>query len=191
MPASEWTVSLRFDARRVQHLPAAEREQLPRQRLTRGSPRRGSRAAFRDAASFCGYLLGDERAEADNRREDVVEVVRDPAGQLADRLHLLRLVELALEPLAVGKHRGELRLAFAQRFRHAARLRSPSTGMPAKPFPLRSAPRCTRVPCAASSDAMRARVSASASTMRRRMGSGRSAPWTLYSAAAGRPRRQR
>ena len=34
--------------------------------------------------------------------QDVVEVVRDAAGQLADRLHLLRLAQLRLEPGGVG-----------------------------------------------------------------------------------------
>ena len=37
--------------------------------------------------------------EADHRGQQVVEVVRDAAGQLADRLHLLRLGELELQVL--------------------------------------------------------------------------------------------
>ena len=37
-------------------------------------------------------------AEADHRGQQVVEVVRDAAGKLADGLHLLRLGELLLEP---------------------------------------------------------------------------------------------
>jgi hypothetical protein len=35
-------------------------------------------------------------------REEVVEVMRDPAGQPADRLHLLRVHQLLLEPLSIG-----------------------------------------------------------------------------------------
>jgi hypothetical protein len=35
-------------------------------------------------------------AMADDRGQDVVEVVRDAAGELADRLHLGRLRNLAL-----------------------------------------------------------------------------------------------
>ena len=33
---------------------------------------------------------------ADDDGQQIVEVVRDPAGQLADRLHLLRLAKLFL-----------------------------------------------------------------------------------------------
>ena len=43
-----------------------------------------------------------EVAEADHRRQQVVEIVRDAAGELADRLHLLRLGELHLEVLLLG-----------------------------------------------------------------------------------------
>ena len=41
-------------------------------------------------------------AEADHRRQQVVEVVGDAAGELADRLHLLRLRELGLQALLLG-----------------------------------------------------------------------------------------
>ena len=41
-------------------------------------------------------------AEADHRGQQIVEVVRDAAGQLADRLHLLRLGELDFEALLLG-----------------------------------------------------------------------------------------
>ena len=34
--------------------------------------------------------------------EQIVEVVRDAAGELADRFHLLRLAQLRLDPLFVG-----------------------------------------------------------------------------------------
>ena len=43
-----------------------------------------------------------EIAEADHRGQQVVEVVRHAAGELSDRLHLLRLGELDLEVLLVG-----------------------------------------------------------------------------------------
>ena len=39
---------------------------------------------------------------AGDRREQVVEVVRDAAGEPADRLHLLRLPELVLEQLVLA-----------------------------------------------------------------------------------------
>ena len=45
---------------------------------------------------------GDELAVAADRGEEVVEVVRDPAGEASDRLELLRLVQLLLERLALG-----------------------------------------------------------------------------------------
>ncbi len=42
-------------------------------------------------------------AEADHRGQQVVEIVRDAAGQQADRLHLLRLRELRLQALLLGR----------------------------------------------------------------------------------------
>ena len=45
--------------------------------------------------------VDQELAVADDHRQQVVEVVRDAAGEPADRLHLLRLAQLLLElPLA-------------------------------------------------------------------------------------------
>ncbi len=41
-------------------------------------------------------------AEADHRGQQIVEVVRHAAGELAHRLHLLRLGELRLEALLIG-----------------------------------------------------------------------------------------
>ena len=43
--------------------------------------------------------IEDQIAVAVDHREQVVEVVRDAAGQPADRFHLLRLTELLLQPL--------------------------------------------------------------------------------------------
>jgi hypothetical protein len=43
-----------------------------------------------------GELVDDERAVAQDDGEKVVEVVRDAARELADRLHLLGLAELLL-----------------------------------------------------------------------------------------------
>src|SRR5882724_6643640 len=42
-------------------------------------------------------VLEGEPAVSQDAAEDVVEVVRDPTGEGADRLHLLRLVELLTE----------------------------------------------------------------------------------------------
>ena len=60
-------------------------------------------AASRIAATFslrgvaALELALQQVAVADHRGHQVVEVVRDPAGELADRLHLLRLAQLLLE----------------------------------------------------------------------------------------------
>ncbi len=52
-----------------------------------------------DALLFLGELGPpfEQAQAADHRREQVIEVVRDPAGQFADRVHLLRLDELPFE----------------------------------------------------------------------------------------------
>jgi hypothetical protein len=47
-------------------------------------------------------LLHGQRDVAQDRDEDVVEVVRDAPGEDADRLELLRLQQLLLDPLLVG-----------------------------------------------------------------------------------------
>src|SRR6185436_20494281 len=51
-----------------------------------------------------GLPLGGEREVAERPLQDVVEVVRDAPGQVADRLHALRLPQLRLElrPVALG-----------------------------------------------------------------------------------------
>ena len=56
----------------------------------------------------------DQADAAEHRGEQIVEVVGDAAGQLADRVHLARLQQLVLELLAVGdveQGAGELRVA--------------------------------------------------------------------------------
>src|SRR5262249_18278841 len=56
----------------------------------------------------CRLCVGTLRAfqreydVAHDARQQVVEVVGDPAGQVADRLHFLRLAKLSLETLAVA-----------------------------------------------------------------------------------------
>ena len=52
-------------------------------------------------------MIGGDLAErqlgvAGNRRQRVVEIVGDAAGEPADRFHLLRLPQLILEQPAVG-----------------------------------------------------------------------------------------
>ena len=57
-----------------------------------------------------GSALREDRAVAEDHGEQVVEVVRDAAGEPAERLHLLRLAQLALEALGLAQivlHRRE------------------------------------------------------------------------------------
>ena len=80
----------------LQHLAAAEREQLLRQR---GRALAGLQDVAGIDAQRIGFVQpGDEQLRvAVDHRQQVVEVVRDAAGELADGFHLLRLDELLLE----------------------------------------------------------------------------------------------
>jgi hypothetical protein len=83
------------------HAAAAEREDALDERL--GAHAGGQRGI--DVATQCrpfGGVLLRQLAVAENRRQDVVEVVRDAAGERADRLELLRLAQLQLEAVALG-----------------------------------------------------------------------------------------
>ena len=80
---------------RREHLLAAEREQLPRQR--RRLLARPLDLLEVLARGVVGVEpLEREHAVAADRGQEVVEVVRDPTGEPSDRLHLLRLTELLL-----------------------------------------------------------------------------------------------
>ena len=86
---------------RLQHLAAAEREQLPRER-------RGARGGLADlvrvaAEALVVEALDQELAVAGDGRQQVVEVVGDATRQPPDRLHLLRLPQLLLEGPLVGE----------------------------------------------------------------------------------------
>ena len=89
---------------RVQHLAAAEREQL-------AGERRRLLGRVGDLADLVAVLRVGAREQdlgvAGDHRQQVVEVVRDAAGQPADRLHLLRLGEALLEPPPLGHVVGE------------------------------------------------------------------------------------
>ena len=82
---------------RLEHLAPAEGEQLP------GEPR-GALPRLPDLLDVASdrvalpHLLQQEVAVAEDGGEQVVEVVGDPAGELADGLHLLGLAELLLAP---------------------------------------------------------------------------------------------
>ena len=91
------------DRARIERLPAREREQpLGQLRGPLGADQRVVERAF--GARLDHAALGDAEI-ADDDGQQVVEVVRDAAGQLADRLHLLRLPQRLLgefAPLALG-----------------------------------------------------------------------------------------
>ena len=88
------------ETRRQQHLLPAEGEQLPRQCG-------GATGRLNDLFSVTSQRTGGKTVpqklgvSADDRQQ-VVEVVRNPAGEQADRFHLLRLSDLGLEQLALG-----------------------------------------------------------------------------------------
>ena len=93
------TTSFRSSDPRLQDLLAAEREELARQR---GCARSAALAISSMSVCDPGSPVADARssselAVAEDHGQQVVEVVRDAAGELADGLHLLRLAELALE----------------------------------------------------------------------------------------------
>jgi len=114
---------------RAHGLAPREREQLVRE------PRRAL-AGLADLAHVAlvvgalGCAAGDERRVAEDDGEQVVEVVRDPAGELAEALEPLRLLQLHLQALlldhrvaervqAAGERRDLGRAADRQRPRRA------------------------------------------------------------------------
>ena len=109
---------------RLEHLLAREREELLGQ--LRG-PCRGALDLVEVARSRADAdPVAGHAAVAGDHGQQVVEVVRDAARELADGLHLLRLPELALEPLALAHVLGDD--AFApdvRRTRPRARSSSP------------------------------------------------------------------
>ena len=88
---------------RMQHLAAAEGEQLAGEAADACS----AAWAISRSASRSPHLLLEQRGVAGDHRQQVVEVVRDAAGEAPDRLHLLRLLEPVLEPEPVGDVVGE------------------------------------------------------------------------------------
>ena len=99
------------DGGRLQHLPARERKQLAGEV---GAPTRGARSRLDE---FACLLVGSERRQvaehlqvALDDGEQVVEIVRDPAGELADALEPLRMAQrfLGLRALqAAGEQIGQ------------------------------------------------------------------------------------
>ena len=86
---------------RLQRLPAREGEQPLRQR---GRALRAAASAMSTAGAAAGRRPSAQAALeqveiAEDDGQQVVEVVRDAAGELADRLHLLRLQQLLRGPV--------------------------------------------------------------------------------------------
>ena len=80
----------------LDELAAAEREQLAGQS---GGALGGLRDLLRGARAGVVHVgHPQKRRVAVNDGEDVVEIVGNPAGELADGLHFLRLAELLLQP---------------------------------------------------------------------------------------------
>ena len=90
------TTSLRSIGFGPDHLVASERQQLTGERggALRG---RGDLGGRRVERMLGPQAAGDQFRVADDHREQVVEVVRDAAGEAADRFELLRLMELRFE----------------------------------------------------------------------------------------------
>ena len=140
------TTSFRSTRVRMQDLPAAEREQLlgqarPRARRERDLAR--GRLAVRIVRAAC--VASIDRRVARDHRQQIVEVVRDAAGERADRLELLRLVQLLLELLALGDL---LRSARGRRRSRPSRRPSarPSRGRRCRGSPSRTSCSCPRAP---------------------------------------------
>ena len=92
---------VQIESPRLQDLPAAEREELPGEggRALAGEtdlPELGPEALVLE-------LRLHEIRVAENRGEEIVEVVRDTAREAADPLHLLRLYELFFEPALLDR----------------------------------------------------------------------------------------
>src|SRR5204863_6479307 len=87
---------------RLEHLLPAEHEQLARE--SRGSL--GGLFNFLDVQASLGALVEaveQQSGRSEHRRQQVVELSRDAAGQSSHRLHLLRLPVLDLESSYVGE----------------------------------------------------------------------------------------
>ena len=115
-PSTSLTIALKSIDLRLDDLATSECQQLVRQsRCTLGGgadlahiiKHRSEALALvrRTQRDLRGDLLVDEADVVEDRREQVVEVVRDAAGELTEALEPLRLMELAFEAIAL-----ELRL---------------------------------------------------------------------------------
>ena len=85
----------------LQHLLPAERQQLARERRCALASRADRLDVVR--CDPVGTRVREQQvAGTDDDGEQIVEVVSNAAGQLADRFHLLRLLELTLDAPLIG-----------------------------------------------------------------------------------------
>ena len=95
------TSALTLEDPRLARLPSREGEELPRQPA-------GVLAGAQNLAHLDPHVVVEPRAReqelavADDDAEDVVEIVRNAAGEAPDAVHLLRLAQVAFEPPALG-----------------------------------------------------------------------------------------
>src|SRR5438309_2056624 len=98
---------------RLDGLAAAEGQQLPRE-VAGGLRGATDLVEILAMGAVGGKVEKDQIRVPENRRQDVVEIVGDPAGQRAKGVHLLRLPQLLLELFALGDvHQGALDDLFA------------------------------------------------------------------------------
>src|SRR5262245_47224700 len=89
------------DRFRVQPLPPGKRQKLGRQLRASISGMPCGRGELSDSLIFRTHCtIVDEFEVCRDHSEQVVEVVRDASGELADSLHLLALLELFLDHAA-------------------------------------------------------------------------------------------
>ena len=86
---------------RLQRLAAGERQQLPGQ-FGRAFDGFGDRVDIAAAPLFRQFAAAQEIGGGADDGQEVVEVVRDAAGELADGFHLLRLAQRFLALAALG-----------------------------------------------------------------------------------------
>ena len=97
--ASTWRADI--EDLRLQRLPPGKGQQLPGQ-LGGALDGVGDRVDIAAAPLFRQFAAAQEIGRRADDGQEVVEVVRDAAGQLADRLHLLRLAQRFLALAALG-----------------------------------------------------------------------------------------
>src|SRR5262249_44295715 len=93
--------AVQVEGRRLEDLAPREGEELTRQRRRALGGALDRLGGARPSATALEAGEKDLRVAAEGGRE-VVEVVRDPAGEETDGLHLLRLAELGLEAALLG-----------------------------------------------------------------------------------------